>query len=430
MKKVFSVALAASMIAGLAATSLAATYGDYATTLGSTKGYVSGYFNKSDPTYKVDGSNVYGPVVGVYGPLTYNNDDKMLNISGKAIESGSYTGTNAIKDIVEYGDTAYYALLTFVPNSGVAQNGAAIAGTDQGSFSIFSEAEIVSSLKIKTKWEQGSDIVNSVSVVKKKVSNSLTTPQVGTENKVYADATAMNLDKIGYTTPGGYYYFLAIDVKDSSSTSDTDVIGTVTLTKSSNPKVTDYMFDVNLTVNWKESYLSVDEYTVTGDISDLKANTTYSFKFDSDEEIELGFGTDSYFRVDVSGQGKLLLSYDNTFNSKIAAKYPLAELNFWNGNGATFNRTGQMFIKANNSYEKFIYQLNSDGSLSEVTGATYDKSDEGFYFYTRTLGSYVLSDTELDLSSSVTTPEVTTPEVTTPPVTTPQVTNPSTGAAA
>ena len=129
----------------------------------------------------------------------------------------------------------------------------------------------------------------------------------------------------------------------------------------------------------------------------------------------------------MSGQGKLLVYFDTDFNSKIAAKYPLAELNFWNGNGAKFIRVGEMFLPVKEDYAQFLYQVNADGTLSEVAGAEYDKYDEGFYFSTRVLGTYVISDMELDITPAVTTPVVETPVVTTPA---PVVTNPSTGAAA
>ena len=88
-----------------------------------------------------------------------------------------------------------------------------------------------------------------------------------------------------------------------------------------------------------------------------------------------------------------------------------------------------MFLACDQDYEQYLYQINSDGTLSEVPGAEYDEYDGGFYFNTRVLGSYVISDMELELKDTTTT---TTPVVETPVVTTPApvVTNPSTGAAA
>ena len=157
-------------------------------------------------------------------------------------------------------------------------------------------------------------------------------------------------------------------------------------------------------------------------------------KFDCDEEIEITFEDDSTFTVDVSGQPKTLLYYDTDFNSKIAAKYPLAELNFWNGNGAKFNRTGEFFLAVGEDaedYAQFLYQVNSDGSLSEVAGAEYDDSDGGFYFKTRTLGTYVFSDMELEVGGS-SSPDKDDAIVVSPvePVTPVTPINPGTGARA
>ena len=50
-----------------------------------------------------------------------------------------------------------------------------------------------------------------------------------------------------------------------------------------------------------------------------------------------------------------------------------------------FNRTGEFFLSTgdDSDYAQFLYQINSDGTLSEVPGAEYDDADEGFYFNTR-----------------------------------------------
>lgn len=392
MKKIFALAMAAAMIASMAAISFAATPDSI-------------YVKDGGFEIKDDKDGKFYPVVDAFGPFSYDADEKMLST-----------------DLPEYGDTAYYALLQNVDGTAAASIGPG------ASMQLITKSEVVSSLKVKTKWEEGSSMVKSVSIVKKKISNEATA-YTNSDGDVFpaSGAAGLNIDQFGYSE-GEYYYFLAIAIQDSTSTSDTDIIGTLTLNKSKTPKVKDLELDVSMTVNWANSYQNnPTDYELDGDSPELKAEKYYALKFKADDEIDLNFEDGSIFTVDVSGQSKVLMYYDTNFNSKIAAKYPLAELNFWNGNGAKFNRVGEMFLACKEDYSQFLYQVNADGTLSEVAGAEFDKYDEGFYFNTRVLGTYVISDMELDIAPAVTTPSVETPVVTTPA---PVVTNPSTGAAA
>ena len=97
---------------------------------------------------------------------------------------------------------------------------------------------------------------------------------------------------------------------------------------------------------------------------------------------------------------KLKPPSESSYSAPATSEREPSELNFWNGNGAKFNRTGEFFLAVGEDaedYAQFLYQVNSDGSLSEVAGAEYDDSDGGFYFKTRTLGTYVCSDMELEV---------------------------------
>ncbi|WMJ82508.1 hypothetical protein ACS3UN_03365 [Oscillospiraceae bacterium LTW-04] len=418
MKKFFALAMAAAMIASMSATSFAA---DIIT------GTPDGPFTK-----KTDDGKLYYPVVAMHGPFSYDADDKVLT-----------------DETVEYGETAYYALL---------QSDIDSKGNPSGDKSLVTESEVVSNLKVKPKWEEGSKLVKSVSIVKKKVTNEESAtgdntgryykygsdgkPTTASENEYNSGDAFMYADELfsdnydyekpeaGKSTSGNYYYFLAIAMESTTSTADTDVIGTLTLSKSKAPKIDDLELDISLNVDWANSYRSSTSYVIDGSSSpELEDETYYSLKFDYDDETDLEFEDGSIFTVDVSGQGKLLVYYDTDFKSKVASKYPLAELNFWNGNGAKFNRVGEMFLACDEDYAQFLYQLNADGTLSEVPGAEFDKYDEGFYFNTRVLGTYVISDMDLELEdTTVETPTVETPDVPTTPV--PPVTNPSTGAVA
>ena len=339
MKKFVSTVMAGAMVMSMAATALAAQQPGWVRT--SATNVETDYTDKS-------GNHIPG-VYDAYGPFAYDvNDDKALTV-----------------DAIEYGDTAYYVLAD--------HNGRGITDSDS-----------VDGLKIKSKWEEGEKLVKGVSVTKKKVTNTIGESLITEANK--------------------YYYMIALTTESSTSTSDADIIGTMTLNKTKSPKVKDLDLDISLNVNWANSYLdSGKDFVVQGDLDEIEAEKYYSLKFDYDDEVELGFEDGSTFTVDVSGQGKTLLYFDTKFNSNVAARYPLADLNFWNGNGAKFNRTGEFFLAVGEDaedYAQFLYQVNSDGSLSEVAGAEYDDSDGGFYFKTRTLGTYVFSDMELEVGGS------------------------------
>ncbi|MBQ2752098.1 MAG: hypothetical protein IJF25_05925, partial [Oscillospiraceae bacterium] len=95
-----------------------------------------------------------------------------------------------------------------------------------------------------------------------------------------------------------------------------------------------------------------------------------------------------------NGQGKILLSATSDFDSDVALIYPNANLDFFYGNGASFNRIGTLYLAADP--DSYLYQLKDDGRLVAVN-AEYDEYDENFVIKTRTLGKYVISDVELPL---------------------------------
>lgn len=256
---------------------------------------------------------------------------------------------------VAYGDTIYYALMD-------------ASGDLIGSY------DAVKSMSVKTDWEMGSSLVGGAYIVKKR----------------FATAT--------------YAYFLAIDFKEKTTASSVDVIGEVTIKKSSG----DYKI---VSLSDGENYIDVDVSVEVGfpkALDEFGSVSTiyddpyiYEFDDEDDEEFEFDFDAmpDAYFTVNITGQGDLVLQMDTDFNSDVAAEYPAANLDFFNGNGASFNRTGELFIPAEDG--SYLYRLNSDGTLSNAN-AEYDGYEEGFLIKTRTLGTYVISDEELDLTATVT----------------------------
>lgn len=470
MKKFVSAMLACAMVASMSAVAFAAqpTTGlDSSTsaTMTDTNAAFKEYSDKDgdDNTVKVDSNKAYYPVMAMVGPYGYYADDKVLF---DTVGTKEYGGLEDYYAPIEYGDTAYYALLQFVPGisgkSNVVDVDKEIKGDEKnydgkevtnsaftgGYYTVVTESETVSSIKIKQDWEEGEDLVKSVSIVKKKVCNVDATGNVSDSFEYSGDDSDEtkrpypSLEKLGLKQLGlendMYAYFLAIKYADSTSVNDTDVVGTITLSKSKDPSIDKLEFDLEVNVDWENSWRpssnNYDDWNVTEDI-ELEAGKNYALKFNCDDVITMEFDDDSYFEVDVSGQSKILFNYSTDYISKIAAKYPFAELNFWNGNGAKFNRVGQMFLSCEDlTGTQFLYQVTSDGKLAEVPGAEWDDSDEGFYFNTRVLGSYVISDMELDVvdnsSSSSSSSSSSDNDSSSNVVTTPIISNPSTGAMA
>lgn len=313
--------------------------------------------------------------LSLVGPFKYDGD----------IDSGA---GGVVEDVIEYGKAAYWQIL-------------------------YSDAAVenykdVEKLKVKAKWEMGSDLVESLSIVKKRVGGAGASTFVA-------------------PTEGNYAYFVEVKLAAKDTTSDADIIGTLTFNKK-NSDDSDIEFDdadIDITVNvfYDKNYLDFADYKVTGDVDNLKYDTKYLLKFDYDDEVELSFGNtnggdnEGIFTVDVSGQGKILFQYNTKVDEAIADANPGATMKFINFNNAKFNRTGEFMYEMEDG--AYAYQI-VDGKLTAIPGCDYDESDEAFYFNTRVLGSYVFSDVELvDAPAVVEVPDVEAP-----------VENPTTGAAA
>ncbi len=246
---------------------------------------------------------------------------------------------------IAYGKTVYYA---------IESAGAPVTKYDA-----------VKGISIKQKWEMNGAAVEKVAVVKMK----------------NADAT------------DAYAYYVGVTNKANSTTSNTDVVGELTLRKSGSDV---YAFtDTKLSVTYTLGY---NQITPADKITD--GLRIMNFKgFTGEQTIYFSKADDNYFEVVTDGQGKLLVKADVKYNADIAAKYPMANLDFFNGNGASFNKTGVLTIAADPG--SFLYQVNADGNLVAVK-ATYDEYEEAFKVKTRALNAYVISDVELKLVNTVT----------------------------
>lgn len=206
----------------------------------------------------------------------------------------------------------------------------------------------VKGTSIKTKWDLNGSAVEKVEILKKKSS---------------AD------DK--------YYYYLAVTTKANTTTKETDVAGEISLRKSGTPN-----FNLNdskaIKVGFTLGYDIADDDSVANQtVTDTAKLFNFTNKDSSvlneipeADEYELKLPGGNYFTVNTIGQGKIILAADQKYNADVAAKYPAANLDFFNGNGASFNKIGELTIMADEGI--FLYALNSDGNLTAVK-ATYDQ---------------------------------------------------------
>lgn len=236
--------------------------------------------------------------------------------------------------------------------------------------------DMIRNINIKTEWEQGGDLVDSVEVTVLKNESSAS--------------------KITY------FPAVVIKLKDSTATTAAEVIGTITLNKRQGKqeyRIKDakipVQFSVNYYFNYKLSYDEAKPFIIDHDQQFIYPGDPYLLKFNYDDEVELSFGRDpseGTFTVDVSGQGKVLLLFDTVPNAAVEAANPNANMIFFGFNHVKFNRTGELFYVTETG--KYIYEL-VDGMPVEIAGAKYDEADGGFRLHTHVLGNYVISDIPL-----------------------------------
>ena len=246
--------------------------------------------------------------------------------------------------------------------------------------------------------------------------------KVDTDNTVYADNSDVvkNYDEVkelllaevtGYqNTPAqvlgakdGFTYWVKIDTKESFTTKEQDIAGTLYLGTSKNSaEDKGSKLEIGLPLSNRiddnnGSYVIKDGDTIYPD-----ANGAVKFEDDA-EEVTIYFGDneEAWFTFNAKGQGALNLAYTTKFNKEIADLFPKANIDFisWIATPAA-NRTGDLYITANE--DTFLYQVTDDGKgIKEVKGAKYLEDEGAWHLRTRELGSYVISDMELDTTAKV-----------------------------
>ena len=151
------------------------------------------------------------------------------------------------------------------------------------------------------------------------------------------------------------------------------------------------------TFDLEPSYYADNTLTGTSarpwDGGELISGETGIVSFDKEEgEIDIEFEDVATFTVDISGQGKLNLAWNTSFNKEFGAMYDYANLTFVNFEGTpSFNKNGTLMVYA--EPDTFFYEVTEDGA--KKVDAEYDEDYEAWVLTTRTLSSYVISDVEL-----------------------------------
>ncbi len=193
--------------------------------------------------------------------------------------------------------------------------------------------------------------------------------------------------------PAGRYYSVVVTIPENDSNKIADLSGTIQVgrTKSA-AKNSDYKYSLGVSYapDGTDKYVKYDF-----DGSDtLEAGKTGIVDFDTEAgEIDIEFGEQALFTVDVTGQSKRNLAWNTKFDEEFADKYNYANIDFIKFEGTpSFNKTGTLYIYADE--DSFIYGVTDEGAKD--VKAKWNDDYEAWEIRTRTLGAYAISDVELD----------------------------------
>ena len=192
-----------------------------------------------------------------------------------------------------------------------------------------------------------------------------------------------------------YVYCAVITLPENNGNKAVDLAGTIQAGTSSTTAKKGNSMKVEL------SYMpnSDDSYTSTNFSGGTLDTNDGIVSFDkSAGEIDIDFdaavGTVATFTVDVSSQGKLNMAFNTDFDKDFGAMYNYANLSFLEFEGTpSFNKNGTMYIYAEDK-DTFVYEVTEDGA--KAIDATWNEDYEAWEFKTRKLTKYVISDVELD----------------------------------
>ena len=182
-------------------------------------------------------------------------------------------------------------------------------------------------------------------------------------------------------------YSLVITVPENDTNKVVDLAGSVSIGKTKSDAKKADKADVSVSI--APAAQKVEIYN--GET--LEAGETGIYKFEEDGEIDIEFGDQAMFTVDVTGQGKVNLAWNTDFDKEFANKYDYANIDFVTFVGKpSFNKTGTLYIYADE--DEFVYEVTEDGA--KAVKAEWNEDYEAWELKTRTLKSYAISDVELD----------------------------------
>mgnify|MGYP000515939553 FL=1 len=333
MKKIFALALAAVMTAGMATTS-------FATSLEA----------RNDAEVVLLGGF---KMVDVYVDSNDNNrfnesDDTFTPDKGSEKTNGKFTSSVVVNE----GDIANVDLSVVKGGKKVA-----IPLLDKDG-NMIDDKDAVRRIKVKAEWKVGE----------------------------LSEKPEIEFVKIG----AEYAYAVTFTLPESAEIKTTDLAGKIAVYESSSQLKDNYSDKEYITLSFGSEYgFNTEDY----DGSDLAKAEVVDFDDYSDDVETLTFGDDFEFEVDLSGQGKLNLKNNRDFNKEFAAMYDYANIDFINFvKTPSFNKNGTVYIYADE--DAYIYEVTADGA-KEIKGLKWDEDYEAWTFKTRTLKSYAISDVEL-----------------------------------
>lgn len=265
---------------------------------------------------------------------------------------------------VQPGWTVYFPLKT-------GAVGAAFDDTDGSNAVTLSDA--VKSIKTKATYQTGGQYIESIKIEYKKYNEDIS----------------------------NYGYFVAIKTKAFEGTAPQDVGFELEISKSSgeDKDKASLRFDLRYRIAFrirvaeqKFGYLYKNAYQI-------KPSDENADKYTDDiQTLEFPETNGVTYEVSLFGMGRTIVAMDLGFDKDMIAKYPEANMDFYNGNGARFNRDGVLSIPAKSG--SFIYGRDAEGNPVAIDPSlvTYDDGAEAFEVTTKTLGRYIVSDKELDLT--------------------------------
>lgn len=338
--------------------------------------------SKDDHTYK---NEITAYVFDIDGSKYYVKSEAVGSVSQEDLTSSSGLNITQIKKGADY--TSDY----FVSGKGTYVANTAIKSTTKTESAQMTEKGVQQVVGDKYLNKGGKEGDTFVTADVKATAKSAIDSAIDSATFSWKSNTVTN-------TQPQYEYWVKITTKDSATTKDIDVVGSIWVgtSKSSAKKEKDgsedkFRADFTLT----NSDPGNDDYDEATDYVSIEPGerAVVSFADDASDEFEVEFGDDARFVFNARGQGKLNLAYNTKYNKDFAYDYDDANIDFINFEGEpTTNRTGTLYIYADE--DSYIYEVTSKGA-KKINGAYYDDDEEAWVIRTRNLTSYAISDKKL-----------------------------------